>query len=394
MAERVRRTRLAEVRWAHGFSQERLAEAIGMEVSAVRRWERGEQCPRPGQRRALCTVLGLTPAELEALLETDEPEPSPPERDDALDALELSRLAQASDVGGGVLDELDERFDELATRYQTVPPEALLAEVRRHCAYVGELWDKRATLAERRRLHALGGWLSLLAATLHVDLRSPGPARSRLRTARLLARHAGHAELEAWTFETEAWRALTTGDHRRAADLSRAALHRAPRGSSVEIQATAQEGRARARMGERRAAYEAIDRVRNLAAGMQLTARREHHYQYDPAKASSYEATTLAWVGDPAAEAPAREVIGGAPPADATAWPRRIVTAHIDLALALLTQDRLDEACEAARTALTSGRVLPANHWRVTEILTAVESRTLPEARDLREAYETHGPRA
>lgn len=302
---------------------------------------------------------------------------------------EQEHRVRASDVGGVTLDELEQLFDELATRYQTTPPAALLRDVRRQSAYVGELMDKRATLAERRRLYVAGGWLSLLAATLHVDLRDAQAARSRLRTATLLARHADHPELRAWACETEAWRALTAGDYPRAVQLSRAARDFAPRGSSVQVQATAQEGRARARMGERRDAYRATDRVRSLASAMQLKARREHHYQYDPAKASSYEATTLAWVGDPAAEAPAREVIATmAPHAPATAWPRRVVTAHLDLALGLLASDRLDEACDAARKAVLSGRVLPANHWRVHEIVTAVEARGLPEAADLREAYE------
>jgi hypothetical protein len=37
--------------------------------------------------------------------------------------------------------------------------------------------------------------------------------------------------------------------------------------------------------------------------------RPEHHYRYDPAKAEAYTATTLAWVGDPAAERFARHVL-------------------------------------------------------------------------------------
>lgn len=214
-------------------------------------------------------------------------------------------------------------------------------------------------------------------------------AHARLTTAASLAQHAEHPEIHAWTYETRAWRALTDGDYPRAVDLSRAAQHIAPRGGSAELQATAQEGRARARLGQRREAYEAVGRVQRLATAMVLRARPEHHYQYDPAKATSYTATTLAWLGDPAAEEPAREVIarlrlGG----DATAWPRRAVSAHVDLALALLSCDRLDEACDAVRRAIVSGRLLPANRWRALEIVEAVEKRGLPEALELREAYE------
>ncbi|MFD9487100.1 hypothetical protein ACFWBX_24660 [Streptomyces sp. NPDC059991] len=41
-------------------------------------------------------------------------------------------------------------------------------------------------------------------------------AASRLRAAGLLAQHADHREIQAWTYETEAWRALTAGDYVRA----------------------------------------------------------------------------------------------------------------------------------------------------------------------------------
>ncbi|MFI1682264.1 multiprotein-bridging factor 1 family protein [Streptomyces sp. NPDC020607] len=313
--------------------------------------------------------------------------------DDDLDALELARRVEASDIGNETLNCLEEAFDGLAVTYQTARPADLLRDVRRHSGYVTKLLDERKTLSEHRRLLVLGGWLSLLAATLHVDLKEGAAATSRLRTAALLAQHAEHPEIHAWTFETEAWRALTAGNYPRAVELSRVAQSIGPRGSSVAVQATAQEGRARARLGERIEAYRAIDRVQRLASTMAMRARPEHHYQYDPNKATSYTATTLAWVGDPAAEAPAREVIGHLPPgSDPEAWPRRIVTAHLDLALTLLSLDRLDEATDAASRAVLSGRLLPANHWRVLEIVRAVEARQLPEAPELREAYEELRP--
>jgi hypothetical protein len=37
--------------------------------------------------------------------------------------------------------------------------------------------------------------------------------------------------------------------------------------------------------------------------------RPEHHYRYDPAKSDAYTTTTLAWIGDPAAEGYARQVL-------------------------------------------------------------------------------------
>ena len=65
-----------------------------------------------------------------------------------------------------------------------------------------------------------------------------------------------------------------------------------------------------------------------------------------------------------------------------------MAAANLDLALTLLVTDRLDEASDTALQAILSGRVVPSNHWRAAEVVDAVEARQLPEAPDLREAYE------
>ncbi|MEV7197749.1 helix-turn-helix transcriptional regulator [Streptomyces sp. NPDC093510] len=378
-----------------GMSMRRAARALNFDPTYLSRVLSGKQAPSVNLARGLDQLVeaeGTLAALVSGPVRSSPVQPPPGEgvgSEDDLEAVELARRVEASDVGTETLECLEAAFDGMAVAYQTAQPSALLRDVRRHSAYVTKLLDERTTLGEHRRLLILGGWLSLLAATLHVDLREAGAATSRLRTAALLAQHAEHPEIRAWAYETQAWRALTAGDYQRAVELSRAAQGIAPRGGSVAVQATAQEGRARARLGEKAAAYGAIERVQRLASTMVMRARPEHHFQYDPDKATSYAATTLAWIGDPAAEAPAREVIGHLPPGtDSAAWPRRIVTAHLDLALTLLSLGRLDEATDAATRAISSGRLLPANHWRVLEIVRAVEARRLPEARELREAYE------
>ncbi|HEU0041461.1 MAG TPA: hypothetical protein VFQ15_03830, partial [Jiangellaceae bacterium] len=85
-----------------------------------------------------------------------------------------------------------------------------------------------------------------------------------LATAHALAEHVGHAEIRAWCLETRAWQLLTGGHFAHAADLSRQAQAAAPRGSSAYIQATAQEGRAHARMGHGPQTRDALTRVEHL----------------------------------------------------------------------------------------------------------------------------------
>lgn len=363
---------------AQGKSLRGAAKELHYDVAYLSRVLNGKQAPSAELTQALNEYLGLS-------LEVEDSG----SHDDEMDAWELARRVQATDVGNTTLERLELTFDRLAMAYPKADPATLLRHVRKHSAYVVKLLDGKKTLSEHRRLLVIGGWLSLLGATVHIDLMQDDAATARLETAATLAREAGHPEIEAWCYETEAWRVLTDGDYVQAVDLSRAAQEIAPAGSSGLIQATAQEGRAHARLGEAKETYSAIERVQNMSAAIGAPDTPEHHYRYDPAKALSYTATTLAWLGDVAAEPYAREVIKRLSPTDdVSQWPRRVASANIDLALVLLKEDRLDEACDSAQKAILSGRVVPSNHWRALEVVRAVEIRQLPEASDLREAYQ------
>ncbi|WP_180214577.1 helix-turn-helix domain-containing protein [Phytohabitans suffuscus] len=308
---------------------------------------------------------------------------------DELEALELAQRVTASDVGPATLLRLEAIVDDIATKYSVTPPAELLRRARQYLSYVKTLVGARKTLDEHRRLLVVGAWLSLLAATLHIDLKQGRAASARLQTSAALAEQVGHDELRAWVLETEAWRVLTNGNYRRALELSQAAQRIGPAGSSVAIQATAQEGRAWSRLGQAEETYDAIQRVTKFTDRMPRPDRPEHHYQYDPDKAVSYTATTLAWLGDSAAESYAREVIARLSKAEKSGkWPRRLAVAKLDLSLALLASNEGDEASATALEAIVSGRVVPSNHWRALEVVAAVESRGLPEGRDLREAFE------
>ena len=379
--------RLRELRTAAGMSTRDFKTVSRAYVSQL---ERGRP-PTPEIAAALDRELGTT--ELSAMVHSeDAPTPPPPaEVDDELDAIELGRRVSASDVGEETILRIEAAVDDLAIRYSLTPPAYLLGRVRRHLGYVGNLLDPgtRKTLTEHRRLLVAGAWLSLLGATLHIDLRQMSAARARLVTAASMANQAGHREIHAWCYETEAWSVLTDGDYRRALELAQTAAEIAPAGSSAQIQATAQQGRAWARMGAQKETRGVLREVEAMVANLPRPARPEHHYRYDPAKANAYVATTLAWVGDPAAERYARDVITGLRSAEeAGGWPRRVAAAQLDLGLALVAAGKHDEAAASAKAAIGSGRIVPSNHWRALEVVRAVEDRQLPEAKDLREAYE------
>jgi hypothetical protein len=371
-----------------GMSLHQAARLTHYDVSYLSKVVNGR---KPGSRElaaALDKVLGADGA-LTALIR----EPAAVRSDsgpayDETDAWELARLADASDVGAATLDRIEQAVDDLAVAYPGTPPAELLTRVRLHLSYVARLVDARKTLTEHRRLLVAGGWLSLLAATCAIDLRAWGAATARLRTAAQLARETGHSEIAAWCLETQAWQVLTAGDYRRAADIAQAAQRVAPRDGSAFIQAIGQEGRAWARLGAAPETRAALTRVEKLVSPLPMPVQPEHHYRYDPAKSEAYTATTLSWLGDPAAEPYARHVLVRLDSAvDGPPRPRRAASARLDLSLALIAAGRHDEAAGTALEAVTSGRLVPSNYWRAREVVEAVEPSGVSEAASLREAY-------
>ncbi|MFF2554154.1 helix-turn-helix transcriptional regulator [Nocardia sp. NPDC058058] len=297
----------------------------------------------------------------------------------------IQRVA-ASDIGGDALDRLEAAVDDLASAYPTTPPAVLLADIRQHLGYAARLMDSRKTLTQHRRLLVTVGWLSLLACTCHIDLGETAAAAARGHAARDIAEEADHPEISAWCLETRAWQLLTAGNFVAAAKVSRAAQSVAPQDSSVFIQSTAQEGRALARLGDTTGTHDALRRVARLVSGLSTPERPEHHFRYDPAKSDAYVATTLAWLGDPAAESYARHVLTDLAAA-ATTRPRRIASANLDLGLALVAADKPDEAANVALVAVESGRLVPSNYWRVVEVVSGIDSHGAPDAAIVREAF-------
>src|SRR5256885_2972365 len=245
---------------------------LGVNERTVTKWEAGDSRLRlrPDTQAMLDTALARTTAEVQArfaaTFQAAATGRASAIEDDEFEALELARRVAASDVGTTTLTALEEAFDGLAIAYQGTQPAILLSDVRRYLSYVGQLVDKRATLNQRRRLLVVGGWLSLLAATLDIDLHRRQAGNAQLATAASMADDAGHNELAAWCLETKAWDALTGQQFKLAAELSQAAQKVAPQDGSAFIQATAQEGRAWARLGEEWETRDALGRVERLVS--------------------------------------------------------------------------------------------------------------------------------
>lgn len=384
--------RLREYRERLGLSQAEAAERIsalsdeplGIDGNAVSRHERGMTRPRAAYRRFYVALYDA---------EEDDLWPADKDGDASLESLELARRAQASDLSGATLDTLESAFDDFACSYAGTPPAVLLADVRSHLRYVSELVDAKSTLAQKRRLLVVGGWLSLLAATLHTDLAQKRPATAARDTAFDLGGHAGQPEIQAWAFEIDAWSALVNRDYPAALVATEAGAVRAPRGSSVAAQIAAQEARAAARLKDSSRTLASLRTANAALADLSVPERPEHHFTYDARKLEWYTGTVLAWLGDDrTAESIARDVIRQYE--RDTASPRRLITARVDLGLVLAGREP-DEAAQLGSAAIASGWLVPSNSWRAGELESVLSRRypDLPEARQLREQWRDFAAR-
>jgi hypothetical protein len=378
--------RLAVLMDEHGLGVRALARRVPCDPALISRLASGQGRPSAQVAGRLDEILAAR-GSLAALAGTGVPHRGVLAADAEVAAVEAARRAGASDVGHAATERLEQLADSLALEYASAAPEDLLARATACLGYTTGLLEKKMTLAEHRRLLVTTAWLSLLAATSLTDLGCAAVAEAHLRNAAEIAAEVGHPELQAWVLETRSWQALISGRYPAAAALAVGAQATAPTGSSAAIQAAAQEGRAWARLGDVRETLAALARVQAAVSPMPVPEHPEHHYQYDPAKAEAYLATTLAWIGDPAAEGYARSVLHRIESAsDGTIRPRRVATARLDLALALAASGRTDEAAGSASDAISSGVMVPSHLWRAEEVISTISDRDLGSAAELREA--------
>jgi len=285
---------------------------------------------------------------------------------DALEAVELARRVRSGDVSAATLDGLALGVHELCRRYTRVPPAELVDAVRAYRHHVFDLLDARATLRQRRELIVTAGWLSLLAACLHVDVGQHAAADASRRAAHDLGVDVGDRQIVAWGLEVRAWQAILAHRYEDAVKLCRAGSDLAGDDTSAAVQLTAQRARAQARLGRTRETHDALDHAAAMCSRLPSPEHPDHHFTFDPRKLTSYTATALAWLGEgERAEPVAREVIDLR---RREGRPRRVATARIDLALILASQDRPEEACDLGHLALASGRLVQSNIWRVAEL--------------------------
>jgi hypothetical protein len=118
--------------------------------------------------------------------------------------------------------------------------------------------------------------------------------------------------------------------------------------------------------------------------------RPEHHFRNDPSKAEAYVATTLSWVGDPAAERyPAGAGAAGSNGRRPTATASCGISSARPGPGAGCAAGKPDEAAGIILQAIESGRLVPSNYWRAREVIQALDDRALPDAEGLKDAFRS-----
>jgi hypothetical protein len=183
------------------------------------------------------------------------PDRPPPDRGGAVvEALEVARQAEASEVGPGTLEEIERSLERLRQAAARTPPELLIPAVRGQRRYLGRLLAGRLTLGHRRRLLVAAGWLSALLAELYFDAGQREAAEANRDAAYRLAQQAGHAELAARAVGSLASWALVDGRFRDAVELAWAGQDLAPPAGAAALQLALDEAQAWAALGDRRRA--------------------------------------------------------------------------------------------------------------------------------------------
>lgn len=367
------------------LSQDEFATALGFAKRTVGNAERGAHPPSLALRRALDHALEkASDAQRDRFFAAgtarDIRETNP-----TLESVELLRRTEASDLGTGTLEQLEELVERLGMDYFAVPPAEFREEVLSWRRYVARLLEGKLTLRERRRLYSVAGWLSGLVG--EASLAMGDEANPHCATALSLAHQVGDARLAGWIRGTQAQIALYAGDPQEAVALAQAGQEVAPIGSTALVRSCTHEARASARIGDRGGTLASLDAAEHAWNALSQPLIRSI-YSLGTSYLPYCAATSFVWLGD-AANARmwaswAVESTGNKPePTVGRA------TARIDLAIALVQDFELEEASAVGLEALNicaQRLTLPARR-RIEELLASLRPFTEPCVVELRERW-------
>lgn len=294
----TRRHRLAQRRKAVGYTQEQLAEQLGVDRGTVIRWEAGTTAPQPFQWPNLADALKVSTDELTALLlhnasdavvltgEVMTPTAiatPPPIRSfgnavsvvvtipeyDAAQLVEppsaiVERIHQQTNrqVTDALLDALDAYVADVAERYEAEGPTALAPDVVRQRRWLQPLLVSCPPSKRGERLAGIAGRLSAQLSYMAVNLGKFSSARAYGVEAFELADQINDNDLKSWVRGTQSFCEYYTGNYERALELALDGQRYA--GNGLQAVRLIINGEARALGKLKRPVDKAVGRAREL----------------------------------------------------------------------------------------------------------------------------------
>jgi transcriptional regulator with XRE-family HTH domain len=340
------------------ISLREVARRARIDAAHLSRLARGTRPPNADLARALDQAL-QTGGQLSAIVAAIRPQrPAPFEPDDfrPWETAELLSRIRASAIDSGTVESLEATVIELCCEYAVRDARSLRREAHGWLGEVERKLRQPVGLAAHEGLLHAAGWLALLTGCLEYDMGQRAAAEATRVAARQLGEEGGNPEIVAWSFEMTAWFALTQTRYRAVLDAAAAGQAAAP-GGSAAVQLAGQEAKAYARVRDRDAVRDALERGRALLASIPAPGRPDHHFVVDPAKQDFYAMDAYRIARDDArATEYAKTVLELGKGPDGELAPMRMTEARLTLAAVAAREGDLEQAVTTGIGALSGQR--------------------------------------
>ena len=296
------------------------------------------------------------------------------------DIMLMLQEADRSDIGAGTIESLYTIFDKLCRDYPSSPAPDIQQRLKRLYARMMRLRQGRMTFGQHKELIALSGWVTALLACVDWDMNEREAAETARAATLRFAKEIDHSELIAWSYEIQAWFALTEGRYGDVTSIAKAAQNIGGKNSAI-VQLIMQEARGWAKLGNRQATESAIERASSLMKKLPAI-DYPRHFAFDRTKFAFYVAACYQWLGEyDKAEEYANKVLRECEENGTTARsPMRLAEVHIILGLVHAHRGELDAAVNSGLHALTYERKSgPSLLIRAAELNAAIAER-FPDA--------------
>jgi tetratricopeptide (TPR) repeat protein len=313
------------------------------------------------------------------------------------DVLMMIQEADRTDIGAGTIDGLYAIFNRLCQDYPSAAAPELRQKAKRLYSRVMQLRQGRITFAQHRELIAVSAWVAALLACVEWDMNEREAAETARSATLRFAKEIDQAELTAWSYEMQAWFALTEGRYGDATRIASAGQEVGGENSAI-VQLAMQEARGWARLGQSDLAERAIHRGYDMLQRLP-EAEYPRLFIYDKSKFPYYVASCYQWLGqDAKAEEYALQVIRECENNGTTERsPMRMAEIYITLGLVQVHRDNLEGAVDSGSKALAYDRqTQPHLLIRLSELRQAIGCKfpNTEAARDLDDMFSSLRGRA